>query len=165
MLLCYILKERKSVMNQKNAILIMNTLKQKYPEAKCSLDFRNPFELLIAVILSAQCTDERVNKTTPSIFAKCPTPEAFVLIPIAELETLIHPCGFYKTKSKNIKATCQILVEKYHSTVPQTMEELMSLPGVGRKTANVVLLEAFHKPMRNCCRYPCKTISKSYGIL
>lgn len=137
-------------MNKNNAVLIIETLKKEYPDAKCSLDFNNPFELLIAVMLSAQCTDERVNKTTPSIFAKCPTPEDFLKIPINELEDLIHPCGFYKTKSKNIKATCEILVNKYNSTVPQTMEELMSLPGVGRKTANVVMLEAFNKPMRNC---------------
>ena len=150
---------------KKDAKQIVKILKEYYKTATCSLDFKNPFEMTIAVMLSAQCTDERVNKTTPALFERCKTIQDFADIDIKELEDIIHPCGFYKTKSKNIKATCQILVEKYHSTVPQTMEELISLPGVGRKTANVVLLEAFHKPMRNCCRYPCKTISKPYGIV
>lgn len=101
-------------MKKEEAIKIIDLLKKEYPEAKCSLDFKNPFELLIAVILSAQCTDERVNKTTPSIFARCATPKDFVEISLEELEELIHPCGFYKNKSKNIKAACEILVEKYN---------------------------------------------------
>ena len=121
----------------------IKTLKNTYPDAKCSLDFTTPFELLVAVILSAQCTDERVNKTTPTIFSKYSTPESFANIDITELEQLIHPCGFYKNKAKNIKATANIIVEKYNSQVPNTMEDLISLPGVGRKTANVVLLNAF----------------------
>ena len=131
-------------MNHKTDIHnFMKTLKNTYPDAKCSLDFSTPFELLVAVILSAQCTDERVNKTTPSIFAKYSSPEDFANINIDELEQLIHPCGFYKNKAKNIKATANIIVEKFNSQVPNTMEDLISLPGVGRKTANVVLLNAF----------------------
>lgn len=130
-------------MNNKKIHDFMNILKDTYPDAKCSLDFTTPFELLIAVILSAQCTDERVNKTTPSIFSTYSTPEDFANIDLNELENLIHPCGFYKNKAKNIKACSKILVEKYNSEVPNTMEDLISLPGVGRKTANVVLLNAF----------------------
>ena len=131
-------------MNYKNEIHeFMKILKSTYPDAKCSLDFTTPFELLIAVILSAQCTDERVNKTTPSIFAVYSTPEDFANADIENLEKLIHPCGFYKNKAKNIKACSKILVDKYDSKIPNTIEQLISLPGVGRKTANVVLLNAF----------------------
>ena len=133
-------------MNKKTNIEIIEKLKETYPNAKCSLDFTTPFELLVAVILSAQCTDERVNKTTPAIFEKYNTPEDFVNIDISLLEDLIHSCGFYKNKAKNIKATSQILLEKYNGNLPNTMEELISLPGVGRKTANVVMLEAFNNP-------------------
>ena len=135
-----------------------------YPDAKCSLDFTTPFEMLIAVILSAQCTDERVNKTTPAIFAKYNTPEDFANMDLALLESLIHSCGFYKNKAKNIKATSQILVEKYHSQVPNTMEELMSLPGVGRKTANVVMLEAFNSPQGVAVDTHCKRIANRIGL-
>lgn len=151
-------------MKQKQNIEIIEKLKQTYPDAKCSLDFTTPFELLIAVILSAQCTDERVNKTTPAMFAKYNQPEDFVNMDISLLESFIHPCGFYKNKAKNIKMTSQILVEKYHSKVPQTMEELMSLPGVGRKTANVVMLEAFHNPQGVAVDTHCKRISNRIGL-
>ncbi len=151
-------------MNEKDNIALVETLKKMYPDAKCSLDFTTPFEMLIAVILSAQCTDERVNKTTPAIFAKYNTPEDFANMDLALLESLIHSCGFYKNKAKNIKATSQILVEKYHSQVPNTMEELMSLPGVGRKTANVVMLEAFNSPQGVAVDTHCKRIANRIGL-
>ena len=125
------------------AIKIIDILKETYPDAKCSLDFSTPFEMLVAVILSAQCTDERVNKTTPSIFCKYSTPEDFNNMPLETLEELIHPCGFYKNKAKNIKLTAKKIVEEFNGKVPDNMEDLLSLPGVGRKTANVVLLEVF----------------------
>lgn len=125
------------------AIEIVETLKKYYPDAKCSLNFETPFELLIATILSAQCTDERVNKTTPSIFSKYSTPEDFANIDINELETLIRPCGFYKNKAKNIKACSQKILDDFNGNVPTNAEDLILLPGVGRKTANVVMLEAF----------------------
>ena len=105
--------------------------------------------MLVAVMLSAQCTDERVNKTTPSIFAKYNTPEDFANADIESLEKLIHPCGFYKAKSKNLKACAKILVEKYNSQVPAKMDELVTLPGIGRKCANVIMLNAFSNPVRN----------------
>lgn len=126
-----------------DAINVINILKDYYPDATCSLDFTTPFEIVVATILSAQCTDERVNKTTPALFNKYSTPYDFVNIDLNVLEDLIHPCGFYRNKAKNIKACAQKIVSDFDGKVPCTAEELMSLPGVGRKTANVVLLEAF----------------------
>ena len=114
--------------------------------------------------LSAQCTDERVNKTTPSIFSKYNSPQDFVNIPLDELEALIHPCGFYKNKAKNIKLTSEKLLNNFGGQVPQTMEELMSLPGVGRKTANVVMLEAFNKPQGIAVDTHAKRISNKLGL-
>ncbi|MCI8362839.1 MAG: endonuclease III [Clostridia bacterium] len=152
------------IMNKIDIIKIVEILKNTYPDAKCSLDFTTPFEMLVAVILSAQCTDERVNKTTPSLFSKYSTPEDFANMPLEELENFIHPCGFYKNKAKNIKATAQIIVDKYDGKVPETMEELMDLPGVGRKTANVVMLEAFDKPQGIAVDTHCKRISNKIGF-
>lgn len=122
---------------------LVKVLKNIYPDAKCSLDFKQPFELVVAVMLSAQCTDERVNKTTPQVFEKYKTPKEFANADIKELEHLVHPCGFYKNKAKNIKECAKIIVEKYNSEVPRKMEELLKLPGIGRKSANVILLEVF----------------------
>ena len=128
---------------KKEATEILNILINHYPEATCSLDFKSPFQMVIAVMLSAQCTDERVNKTTPLLFKDYGTPEKMAKMDIKELENIIHPCGFYKNKAKNALACSQVLVEKYNSIVPNNMEDLMSLPGVGRKSANVIMLEAF----------------------
>lgn len=130
-------------MNKKNAVELVNVLKQAYPDATCSLDFETPFQLVIAVMLSAQCTDERVNKTTPALFSKCKTIQDFADIDIQELEKIIHPCGFYKNKAKNIKLCAKQVLENFNGIVPHTMKELTSLAGVGRKSANVILLEVF----------------------
>ena len=130
-------------MNKKDAIKIVELLKKEYPDATCSLDFSTPFELVVAVMLSAQCTDERVNKTTPALFARCKTIQDFADIKIDELEKLIHPCGFYKNKAKNIKLCAKQVLENFNGEVPHTMNELMSLAGVGRKSANVIMLEVF----------------------
>ena len=146
------------------AIKIINILKETYPDAKCSLNFTTPFEMLVAVILSAQCTDERVNKTTPNIFNKYSTPIDFVQMPLETLEDLIHPCGFYKNKAKNIKLTAQKLVDEFDGKVPDTMKELLSLPGVGRKTANVVMLEAFNKPQGIAVDTHAKRLSNRIGF-
>lgn len=118
-------------------------LKNTYPDATCSLDFETPFQMVVAVMLSAQCTDERVNKTTPKLFEKCKTIQDFANIDITELESIIHPCGFYKNKAKNIKLCATQVIENFNGEVPRTMNELLSLAGVGRKSANVILLEAF----------------------
>ena len=151
-------------MKKSEAINILDILKTTYPDAKCSLDFTTPFELLIAVILSAQCTDERVNKTTPNIFSNYSTPEDFVKMPLETLEELVHPCGFYKNKAKNIKLTAQKLVDEFNGNVPETMEELLSLPGVGRKTANVIMLEAFNKPQGIAVDTHAKRLSNRIGF-
>ena len=143
---------------------IIKILKKTYPEAKCSLDFKTPFELLIAVILSAQCTDERVNKTTPDIFKKYNTPKDFAEMDIEELENLIHPCGFYKNKAKNIKQCSKQILEKYNGEVPKTMEELITLAGVGRKTANVVMLEAYNNPVGIAIDTHAKRLANRIGL-
>lgn len=118
---------------------LIQRLHEAYPEAECALHHRNAFELLVATILSAQCTDERVNKVTPALFARFPTPEAMAGADREELESLIRSTGFYHNKAKNIQGAAQRIVSAYGGVVPQTMDELLTLPGVARKTANVVL--------------------------
>ena len=130
-------------MKKADAIILFNKLKEYYPDATCSLDFEEPFQLVVAVMLSAQCTDERVNKTTPELFKKCKTIQDFADIDINELENIIHPCGFYKNKAKNIKLCAKQVLENFNGVVPHTMKELTSLAGVGRKSANVIMLEVF----------------------
>lgn len=125
---------------------VIDILLDLYPDAKSELNYSNPFELLIATILSAQCTDVQVNKTTKKLFKHYKTPEDYLKLTEEELGEKIRSCGFYKTKSKNILSTCRLLIEKFDGKVPSTLEELMTLPGVGRKTANVVLSNAFSKP-------------------
>ena len=151
-------------MTKKDFIEIIEILKKQYPDAKCSLDFSTPFELLIAVILSAQCTDERVNQVTSKIFPKYNTPEDFANMDLDLLESLIHSCGFYKNKAKNMKNTSKILIDKYNSNLPQTMEELIALPGVGRKTANVIMLEAFDNPQGVAVDTHCKRLANRLTI-
>lgn len=122
---------------------VLNGLKKHYPDAHCALNFKNPFQLLIATILSAQCTDERVNVVTKELFKKLRKPSDINQINIVQLEEIIRSTGFYKNKAKNIHKCCQILEKKYHNEVPRSMDELVELPGVGRKTANVVLGNAY----------------------
>ncbi len=148
----------------KKEIEIIEILKKLYPDAKCSLDFKTPFQMMVAVVLSAQCTDARVNQITPSIFEKYPEPKDFANMDISLLEQLIHSCGFYKNKAKNIKAASEIIVNKYNGTLPNTMEELTSLPGVGRKSANVIMLEAFNNPQGIAVDTHAKRISNRLGF-
>lgn len=124
---------------------ILSILKKEYSVNHTALYYRNPLQLLVAVILSAQCTDARVNLVTPALFARFSSAEDFATANSKELETLIHSTGFYHNKAKNIIACCKALIEKHNGKVPSTMNELIQLPGVGRKTANVVLGEAFGK--------------------
>jgi endonuclease-3 len=124
-------------------LAILNTL---YPQVKPQLFYRNPFELLVATILSAQCTDNQVNRVTPGLFQRMRRPQDFVQTPAAEIEGLVRPTGFYRNKARNIKACCEALVRQHGGQVPRTLEELVALPGVGRKTANVVLGAAFDTP-------------------
>ncbi len=125
---------------------ILKILDEHYPDVKVALNYTNPLELLIATILSAQCTDERVNQLTPHLFKKYPTAKDYAMADLKTLEQDIKPTGFYKNKAKHIKECCQVLVEKYNGQVPANLEILTKLPGVGRKTANVVLGNAFDMP-------------------
>lgn len=118
-------------------------LRETYPDAYCELDFANPLQLLIATILSAQCTDKRVNLTTPALFQRCPTARDYAELPQEELERLVQSTGFFRSKAKNIRECCAALVREHGGEVPQAMESLTALAGVGRKTANVVLGNAF----------------------
>lgn len=122
---------------------VIRILELDYPDAKAELDFTNPFELLIATILSQQCTDVRVNKTTEILFEKLKTPKDYLAFGEENLKEIIRPCGFYNTKAMSILNTCSILVNEYDSKVPETMKELIKMPGVGRKTANVVMSNCF----------------------
>jgi len=125
---------------------LLQRLDAAYPQASCALNYRSPLQLLIATILSAQCTDERVNKVTPSLFEKYKTAKDFADADLGELQEAIRPTGFFKNKAKAIKACCQKIVEDYGGEVPATLEEMVTLPGVGRKTANLVLGEVHHIP-------------------
>ena len=125
---------------------ILKILRETYPEVKTALRHKNPLELLIATILSAQCTDTRVNQVTPGLFKKLKTAEHFARVPLADLEEMIRPTGFYRNKAKSIKACCQAIVERHAGEVPDNMEALVKLPGIGRKTANVILGSAFGIP-------------------
>jgi endonuclease-3 len=137
-------KKRGTTENQKaRAWKIWQRLSEAYPRATTALSHRSPFELLVATILSAQCTDVRVNAVTQSLFKKYRKPEDYLAVPSEELEEDIRPTGFFRNKAKSIRGLCQALIENHKGQVPQTMEEMVKLPGVGRKTANVVLGSAF----------------------
>ena len=130
-------------MNSKQATEILVILKRLYPDATCSLTYDSPVQLLVATILSAQCTDKRVNMVTPALFARFPDAPSLAAADREELESLIRSTGFYRNKAKNIQGACRKIVLEFEGEVPQTMEELLTLPGVARKTANVVLAHAF----------------------
>lgn len=131
------------MMKKQDAKKVIEILRSTYPEATCSLDFTTPFEMVVSVMLSAQCTDERVNKTTPILFERCKTIKDYAEIDIKELENIIHPCGFYKNKAKNIKLCAKQILENFDGVVPNNMDDLLTLAGVGRKSANVILLEVY----------------------
>ena len=138
---------RESLKNKKNRMKnILIALKNEYPNSKCSLNYESPFQLLVATILSAQCTDERVNKVTEKLFNDYPTVYKMNELTKEEIGEKIYSTGFYNNKAKSLKKLCQILIEKFEGEVPSTMDELHKLPGTGRKTANVVLGNAFNIP-------------------
>lgn len=151
-------------MSTDEVVKIIKLLKKTYPDAKCSLNFETPFELAIAVMLSAQCTDERVNKTTPALFLKYNKPEDFANLDVSVIEKIIHPCGFYKNKAKNIKNMSIMLLDQFNGSVPQNIDDLMKLPGIGRKSANVIMLEAFNKPQGIAVDTHAKRISNRLGL-
>ena len=131
---------------KQRAINCVEALKKDYPDAICSLVYDDPVQLIIAVRLSAQCTDERVNKVTPALFEKFPDIEAFCNAEIEEIEELVHSCGFFRAKARDIKNMCIMLRDEYGGVLPDTVEELTKLPGVGRKTANLIVGDVYKKP-------------------
>ena len=143
---------------------IIKALKEAYPDPMCALHYRQDYQLMIAVRLSAQCTDERVNLVTPALFERFPTLDAFAEADIAEVEQYVHSCGFYKHKARDIVLACQMLRDEYGGKVPRTMEELLRLPGVGRKTANLLLGDLYRVPGSVVCDTHCIRISNLLGL-
>lgn len=134
-------------MTKKNrALLIIDALKKEYPDTQCTLDYQDAWKLLVSVRLAAQCTDERVNQITPHIFEKYPTIEALANASFEELEPMVRPCGLGKSKAKDIIACMKMLHDTFHDVVPDNMNDLLSLPGVGRKSANLILGDVYQKP-------------------
>jgi endonuclease III len=125
---------------------VVRRLRTEYPDARCSLDFDTPWQLVVATALSAQCTDERVNRVTPELFRRWPGPAELAVAPLAEIEEVVRPTGFYRNKARNIQGAAQVVLDDFGGEVPRTMPELLRLPGVARKTANVVLHVAFGAP-------------------
>ena len=146
---------------------IIAALKELYPDALCSLDYQKDYELLFSVRLAAQCTDARVNLVTPALFARYPTLEAFAAADVDEVGTYIHSCGFWRAKARDIVAAAQMLVERFGGRVPDNMDDLLSLPGVGRKSANLIMGDVFGKPAivtdTHCIRL-CNKIGLVDGI-
>ncbi len=149
---------------QEKVNAIISILKERYPDAPCALQYTKDYELMIAVRLSAQCTDARVNLVTPALFAAYPTLEDIAKASISHVENYIHSCGFYRQKAKDIVLACQMLISDYDGKVPGTMEELLRLPGVGRKTANLLLGDIYGVPGRVVCDTHCIRICARLGL-
>ena len=149
---------------KQRSLEILIRLKRLYPEAPCTLNYETPVQLLVATILSAQCTDDRVNLVTPALFERFPDAVALANADLEELESLVRSTGFYRNKSKNIKGACQAIVNKFNNQVPQRMELLLELPGVARKTANVVLAHAFGINMGVTVDTHVKRLSQRLGL-
>lgn len=149
---------------KKKVWAIIDALKDRYPDALCALHYEKDYELMIAVRLSAQCTDARVNLVTPALFAAYPTLEDMAHADIADVETYIHSCGFFRQKAKDIVLACQMLLQEYNGRVPNTMEALLKLPGVGRKTANLLLGDLYKEPGSVVCDTHCMRICGRLGL-
>lgn len=143
---------------------ILEALKQEYPDALCALQYKKDYELMIAVRLSAQCTDARVNLVTPALFQRFPTLDAFADADVAEVEQYVHSCGFYKHKAQDIVQACRMLREKFGGKVPDNMDDLLTLPGVGRKTANLLLGDLYGRPGSVVCDTHCIRIANLLGL-
>ena len=150
---------------QKETDEIVERLLAEYPLADCTLDWKKDYELLFSVRLAAQCTDERVNKITPALFERFPTLESFAAADVEEVEKYVHSCGFYRAKARDIVECAGVLLEKYNGTLPRTMEELTALPGVGRKTANLILGDVFKVPGSTVVDTHCIRISNRLGLV
>ena len=148
---------------KKLALEIIERLKQEYPDAGCTLDYNQAWKLMVSVRLAAQCTDARVNTVTPTLFARYPTLEAFAEADVADVEAIIHPCGFFRSKARDIVACAAKLLSDYGGELPDTVEELTKLPGVGRKTANLIVGDVYHKPAVVCDTH-CIRITNLLGL-
>lgn len=151
-------------MKKSDVLAVVNSLKELYPDAICSLQYEKDYELLFAVRLSAQCTDERVNKVTPALFARFPTLEDFADADVEEVGEYIHSCGFFRGKSRDLVLCAQMLLRDFEGKVPGTMEELLKLPGVGRKTANLILGDVYKTPGSVVADTHCIRISGRLGL-
>jgi len=149
---------------KEKALSVIEILKERYPDPACALHYSKDYELMIAVRLSAQCTDARVNMVTPALFAAYPTLEAMAAAPIEHIEQLVHSCGFYKHKARDIVLACQMLLQHHGGKVPGTMEALLALPGVGRKTANLLLGDLYKEPGSVVCDTHCIRICGKLGL-
>ena len=150
---------------KERALGIVEGLEKEYPAALCSLEYGKDYELLFSVRLAAQCTDERVNMVTPALFERFPTLEAFAEADVTEVEEYIHSCGFFRSKARDIVLCAQMLLEKHGGKVPGTMEELLALPGVGRKTANLILGDIFHEPGATVVDTHCIRLTNRMGLV
>lgn len=144
---------------------IVRLLEEEYPLAECTLDYKKDYELLFSVRLAAQCTDARVNMITPALFERFPTLEAFADAEVEEVEEYVHSCGFYRAKARDIVSSARMLIENYNGRVPDTMEELLKLPGVGRKTANLILGDVYKIPGSTVVDTHCIRISNRLGLV
>ena len=149
---------------KKKVLSIIEILKNRYPDAPCALHYNTDHQLMIAVRLSAQCTDARVNLVTPALFAAYPTLEALASAEVADIEKYIHSCGFFRQKAKDIVLSCRMLLENHGGKVPGTMDELLKLPGVGRKTANLLLGDLYNIPGSVVCDTHCIRICRRLGL-
>ncbi len=156
--------EKEVLVVEEKVLAIIDTLKKLYPNPACALHYSKDYELMIAVRLSAQCTDARVNLVTPALFAAYPTLETMANADIADVEGFVHSCGFYKHKARDIVLACQMLIEKHDGKVPGTMEQLLKLPGVGRKTANLLLGDLYAVPGSVVCDTHCIRICGRLGL-
>ena len=161
--MCY--NGTKEVIKMEEKVLsIIDILKRRYPDPMCALHYEKDYELMIAVRLSAQCTDARVNMITPALFAAYPTLEAMAGADIADVENYVHSCGFYRQKAKDIVLSCQMLLSQHGGKVPNTMDALLKLPGVGRKTANLLLGDLYGEPGSVVCDTHCIRICGRLGL-
>ena len=149
---------------QAGVLAIIEELKRLYPQGICSLNYPKPYELLFSVRLAAQCTDERVNQVTPALFARYPTLESLAEADVSEVETYIHSTGFFRAKARDIVAASRMMVEEFGGRVPDNMEDLLKLPGVGRKTANLILGDVYHTPGVVVADTHCIRISGKLGL-
>ena len=149
---------------KEKALQIIEALKKEYPEPKCALDYKKDYQLLISVRLAAQCTDARVNQITPALFARFPSLEAFAGAELSDVEEMVRSCGFYHHKARDIILACRMLMEKFDGKVPSTMEELLTIPGVGRKTANLLLGDLYNVPGSVVVDTHCIRITNLLGL-